>query len=90
MTIPLAPIVGLLAGMKTAIPPLMAGDLDKAIGEVTYSYVGIDGAGRFSWAGLQRGLVPLIIGLLVHKFVGGPPLNLNRVLARAKVPFIRI
>jgi len=48
------------------------------------------GYGNFNAQRMKRGLVPLIIGAIVHKFVGGAPLNVNRALGAARVPFIRI
>ena len=42
------------------------------------------------WSGhLKEGLLPLALGLVVHKVVGGM-LGVNALLGRAKVPFIRI
>jgi len=64
-----------------------AGSLNH-IGAIYTGYNAIEG--QFQWGMLKRGLLPLVIGCLVHKFVGGPPLNLNRTLAAANVPFIRI
>lgn len=93
-TIPLAPIAGLAAGMATPIQKALDGDWVGALDKLAYNYAGVEGVEggnpRFNPNGLQNGLVPLIIGAMVHKFVGGRPLNLNAMLARAKVPFIRI
>lgn len=98
MTIPLAPMIGLVAGIAGppigysvgAIDYLVKGDVSHAIGCWKLNFLGLDDAGNFRFDALSRGLLPLVAGLLVHKFVGGPPLNLNRILGRAKVPFIRI
>lgn len=58
---------------------------------VSALYTGWDpGLRKFRPGLLKQGLGSLIIGALIHKFVGGAPLNVNRMLARAKVPFIRI
>lgn len=55
------------------------------------AYTGFDpGYGKFMPERLNNGLVPLLIGALVHKFVGGAPLNVNRALGRLGVPIIRI
>lgn len=93
-TIPLAPVIGLAAGMIGPIDRLIAGDAKAAVNEVAYNYLGMANVGyttpKFDPKGMLNGLVPLALGLLVHKFVGGPPLNANRMLARAKVPLIRI
>lgn len=89
-TLPLAPIIGLLAGVAPAIGPAMAGDIDGAVNVLKYNYLGITHDNRFDANGLKKGLLPLIVGALVHKFVGGPPLNVNRMLAAANVPVLRI
>ena len=90
-TIPLAPIAGLAAGLWGPAEAVMKGDLDTAVHHLLLTYTGYDNkASVWRPEHLQRGLTPLIIGCLVHKFVGGSPLNLNRTLAAAGVPFIRI
>jgi len=91
ITIPLAPIAGLGAGLATPISQALAGNYESAFYYLSQNYTGVDPrTGQFNIEHLKRGLVPLLGGLLVHKFVGGSPLNLNRILARANVPFIRI
>jgi len=91
MTIPLAPVLGLMAGLTDSINAAMQGEYKNAIDWAVAHYTGYEPWSQ-SWnpAQLQRGLLPLVAGLLVHKFVGGAPLNLNRILAAAKVPLIRI
>jgi hypothetical protein len=44
---------------------------------------------RFEMAALSEGLLPILAGILVHKFVGGK-LGVNRALGAAKVPLFRI
>ena len=44
----------------------------------------------FAGQGLMEWVPGSVAALLVHKFVGGSPLNLNRTLANAGVPFFRI
>jgi len=53
-------------------------------------YAGGMGPGVWRPGLLKQGLGSLIIGALVHKFVGGSPLNVNRALGRAKIPFLRL
>jgi len=91
MTIPLAPIVGLIAApaVRESVTALMAGDIPRAMTSAGY-LLGIDGSGKFNFDLLMSNMGPIAAGLLVHKFVGGAPLNMNRVLGRARVPFIRI
>ena len=92
MTIPIAPILGLAAGSlnEFVLGRALSGDFVGAGKAAVHRYIGIDGNGQFDVNMLAQGLGPLVIGLLVHKFVGGAPLNANRMLAAAGVPFIRI
>ena len=95
ITVPLAIIAPLAAGLAEPIsnmvfnptPETITGSLNH-IGVIYTGYNAVEGS--FQPEMLNRGLLPLIIGAIVHKFVGGAPLNVNRMLARAKVPFIRI
>ena len=93
-TLPIAPLAGLAVGMAMPIGELMAGNIPRAIDYLAYNYLGIAGTttGQISFNpdGMKNGLLPLVVGGLVHKFVGGAPLNLNRMLAAAGVPVIRI
>jgi hypothetical protein len=68
----------------------MSGDFNQAANELKWRYLGIDGNGNFNVMGMLGGTVPLILGGLVHKFVGGAPLNVNRMLAQSGLPVIRI
>lgn len=91
MTIPIAPVAGLVAGLAEPADYLIKGDMKNAMLKLCKNYTGYNyEVGLWSPEDLKRGLLPLVVGLLVHKFVGGPPLNLNRMLGRAKVPLIRI
>jgi len=100
MTIPLAPLAGLAAGLgsgsswsggASVISRLMEGNIADAAKIACYHYTGVDPyTGQFSIDGLKTGVLPLVAGALVHKFVGGSPLNINRMLAAARVPFVRI
>ena len=95
MTIPLAIVAPLAAGIGPSVasiiadpsPENVAGTLNH-LALIYTGYNAIDGV--FDMGALAKGLFPLIAGGLVHKFVGGAPLNINRMLAAAKVPFIRI
>lgn len=94
LTIPLALVGGLAAGTAVAIDRVMKGNIIGALDDVAFKYAGVAGVQggnpHFVMEGLKQGLVPLIIGALIHKFVGGAPLNVNRVLASSGIPFIRI
>jgi len=91
LTIPLAPIIGLGVGMAEPVQKLFKGDINGAIHDAALYYTGFSTIDKkMHWEYLQRGLLPLVMGILVHKFVGGSPLNFNRMLARHKIPLIRI
>jgi len=98
MTIPLAPIAGMLPMIMPSVQAVMDGrGAVVAAEELTWNTAGIDisqvkagGVARFDAGKLISNITPLVAGLLVHKFVGGPPLNLNATLSRAKVPFVRL
>jgi len=91
-------VLGLSIGFLTPRPDwadspvglIMKGNLNMAFESLKQSYLGIDSDGSFNPVLMQHGLLPLALGVLVHKFVGGSPLNFNQTLAKAKVPYIRI
>lgn len=90
-TLPIAPIVGLAAGIVEPAQQLMAGNMIDAANIASINYLGYDFVNKtFNAQHMLRGLVPLVLGGLVHKFVGGAPLNVNKMLAAAGVPVIRI
>lgn len=90
MTIPLAPLAGLAVGMLPVAQSLMAGKADSAMSSLVYAYTGWrTWDNTWSWRGLERGLLPLAVGAIVHKVIGGK-LGVNRALASAGVPFIRL
>lgn len=90
-TLPLAVLGGLAAGLVEPAVKVMEGSYESAVHKVVHNYTGYSiGAKRWEPEGLMRGLVPLLIGAAVHKYVGGPPMNVNRMLASANVPIIRI
>lgn len=91
MTIPLAPIIGFLGtpAVTNAIPHFMQGNWEEGF-HYMKNLVGLWRDGSFHFDTLISNMTPIIIGLLAHKFIGGSPLNLNRTLARHKIPLIRI
>ena len=92
MTIPLAPILGVIAspGVQNAITSAMEGKFDLTMKHLTTLIGWNPWQNKWEWQHLANNLTPILVGLLVHKFVGGAPLNLNRTLARHKIPLIRI
>ena len=91
MTIPIAPVLGLAAPIAEEWGNIQAGNYNQAMTNLLWKFTGFNkDAGAFQAEGLWHGAAPLIAGLLVHKFVGGAPLNANRILANAGVPILRI
>jgi hypothetical protein len=90
MTIPIAPIAGLMVGLVPAAKSLAAGNPEAAASGLVYRYTGYrTWDNKWSARGLSTGLLPLVIGGLVHKFVGGQ-LGINAALGRARFPLLRI
>jgi len=89
MTIPLAPVLGLAAPLVHSIPWFKQ-DIVSGFNDLSASILGYDfKAAQFDWNTMKRGLVPIVLGLLVHKFIGGK-LGVNRMLGRAKIPLLRL
>lgn len=91
-TIPLAPIGGILAspGIQRSLKGAMAGNWDEAMAGLQNFIGWLPSKNQWNFNTFVQNATPVIAGLLIHKFVGGKPLNLNRTLARAGVPLIRI
>lgn len=91
MTIPLAPMLGLAAPIVAEWDNIQAGNFRSVATNLAWKFTGYNmDSGVWQPEGLKYGALPLIAGLLVHKFVGGAPLNANRTLANAGVPLLRI
>ena len=90
-TIPIAPIAGIVAApaVRAGVKAALAGNWEGVMDEAG-KFVGFGPDGKFDAFALASNIGPILIGLAVHKFVGGPPLNFNRMLASANVPIIRI
>lgn len=93
MTIPIAPVAGLIPMVAPSLISLSEGKYEQAVNRLAYNTVGIANAvtatPSFDAAKMVTNIAPLVAGLLVHKFVGGN-LGVNRMLSNANVPFIRI
>lgn len=88
-TIPVAPVVGLIAGLAEPLHRARYGDWDGAIDELSLAYLGYSTRlNKWSINSMARGAAPLLMGLLVHKTAS--LLGVNRMLAQAGVPIIRI
>lgn len=97
-TIPLAPTLAIVGQFARPAPQtgnsmissLMTGDINGALQAGQQIFAGVDTEGGFHWDWIANTYMPIVAGMLIHKFVGGKPLNLNKMLASAGVPFIRI
>lgn len=91
-TIPLAPVAAIVATVAKPAQLAIDGDYEAAAAELGSRVVGYNfqsGELDLMYAAKNCWL-PLLLGGLIHKFIGGPPLNVNRMLAAANVPVIRI
>jgi len=58
--------------------------------QATRSFAGYDlTTNQVNLTWLYGGLAPLLLGLFVHRFVGGS-LGINRALSRMKIPVLRL
>lgn len=86
---PLAIVAGLVPGLATVTNAFQSGGFQEASRQMGIAYLGYDSAiGRWSIDGMWQGSIPLVLGLVVHRLAG--TLGINRQLASARVPFVRI
>lgn len=85
MTIPLSVVAGFV--------PLAVGVWNRrssgqAVADyLQSSFTGVSN-GQFNFANLKTGLLPIVAGFAVHKMAGA--FGINKAIARARIPFIRI
>lgn len=87
-TIPIAPIIGLVAmpNLQAAIYNAQHGDMDNLLLNLG-RIIGAD-PGGYNVNYLINNMIPLAVGMAIHW--AASKLGVNRMLGRAKVPFIRI
>lgn len=87
MTIPLAVVAGFV---PTVVGVWNRRSSGQAVADYLQSgFTGITpGTGQFNLANLRAGLMPIAAGFMVHKIAG--MLGINRAIARARIPLIRI
>lgn len=89
-TLPIATLAGLGIGVAPSAQSLLAGDYVGAFDGLAYRYAGWNNSTKkFDPNGLMQGLVPLVGGVMISKLIGGT-LGVNRKLASAGVPILRI
>lgn len=89
ITIPISIVAGLYAGMIVPIDQAMKGNYKGAAEQLVRNYTGIDPLTNvFTLDRLKVGLIPLLVGAIVHIAAG--KLGVNRAIARTGLPVIRI
>lgn len=90
MTIPIAPVMGLIATATNngVIQNAQAGNWNLVMDALKWNFTGIAPDGSFNGAALIQNITPLAIGMGIH--IAASKLGVNRVMAQAKIPYIRI
>ena len=91
MTLPIAPIAGLAATLLNGniITAVQNNDWVYLKNRMVYNLTGVDDTGKWDAGAMLMNWSPMIAGVLVHKFIGGS-LGVNRMLAKSKVPYVRV
>lgn len=91
-TIPMAVVGGVVAGVSPAIQKGLEGDWVGIMDKLAYGFAGVSGVNvgqpKLDLKGLKTGLLPVIIGAMVH--IVASKLGINRALGRSRIPVIRI
>lgn len=88
--LPVAAILGFVPLFARSWTYFRASGIEAAAREATSITTGFDTlSGKWNAGNLRYGLLPLVLGIMVHKFVGGS-LGINRALGAARVPIIRL
>lgn len=89
-TLPLAVLAGMAIPAGWAIKDFQAGGPTLAGSGLITRMSGFNPTTkRFEPNYLMQGLVPVLAGVFVHKYIGGK-MGINRVLSSAGVPFVRL
>lgn len=88
MTIPVLPILGVVAGSTEAIDAVMHGNYGFAIDSLKYHYLGLWADGSFHLDALASGWLPIALGVIGHYLMNR--FGVNRMFARMKVPLFRL
>jgi hypothetical protein len=90
MTLPLAAIAGFAPLVGSTIPQFQYHGISGAGNHIVAKLSGYNvNTHQWRWQEMQDGLIPIVAGLLIHKYIGGR-LGINRMLSRAGVPFVRL
>jgi len=90
-TIPVAVVVGGFPLIASVIRGWRNETFRGAGKEALFALTGvdIDNTPHFQPGFMVNGTIPLVAGVLIHKFIGGS-MGVNRALGRAHVPLLRI
>lgn len=90
-TLPLAVVAGMAPGVMSVASRLSWSNPGQEMArEASRIYLGFDNSsGQFNFQWMKYGLLPAILGVAVHKFVGGT-FGINRALGRMNIPLIRL
>ena len=89
-TVPISIAVGFLPAISKVVYHTQAGGWSSGSREAGRILIGYDWwENRFNPAWLTFGLAPIVLGGVAHRFIGGR-LGINRMLAAAKVPILRL
>lgn len=90
LQIPVAVIAGMLPLIEGCIQGYRVGGINGFVERFSASMTGwMPNEKKFEPKQMMSGAVPMIAGVLAHKFIG-QKLGVNRALSQAGVPFIRI
>jgi hypothetical protein len=88
--LPLAVVAGFMPLVSREISVTAQYGLGAVPGDVAQAFLPYNPTTRkFDTSGLSVGLIPVVVGILVHRVIGGY-LGVNRALAGAGIPFVRI
>lgn len=88
-TVSMALVAGMVAGLYTPATYLMQGDIKNTMRFTSRNYTGYDPMESRWYPGeIKKGLVPLMVGGIVHKLAG--KIGVNRALGRTGIPFLRV
>jgi hypothetical protein len=89
MTVPLAMVAGFAPLAIHALDDYKVGGISHVGKGLSVRLTGyMPDTGKMEWSYLSEGLLPIITGVIVHKIAGR--LGVNRSLAGAGVPFLRV
>jgi len=89
MTIPVAPIIGIVASkpFRDSFAAISSGQWAN-LPYIAGHFVGIQDDGKFSFTMLKDSMTPVVAGILAHKVASIA--GINKILGKAKVPYLRI